>query len=124
MSCRQLKSWNEQDAKELNSFIDLLGVSADTKATLINQLMGQIPRKLSLINKRIDADIASGKLSAEKGENAKRKITSSFGAMKDLATSGDDFIETALQRYSKMSKSKLAGIVKKAAKDPYVAEKV
>ena len=90
----------------------------------MNQLMGQIPRKLSLINKRIDTDIASGKLSAEKGENAKRKITSSFGAMKDLATSGDDFIETALQRYSKMSKSKLASIVKKAAKDPYVAEKV
>jgi len=110
--------------KELDAFMNDLGVSDETKVTLTNQLMGQMPRKLSLVDRRINADVASGKMTAEEGERAKRKIASSFEAMKDLATSGDDFIETALQRYSKMSKSKLAGIVKKAAGDPYVAEKV
>ena len=110
--------------KELDAFMNDLGISDETKVTLTNQLMGQMPRKLSLVDQRIDVDVASGKMTAEEGERAKRKVASSFEAMKDLATSGDDFIETALQRYSKMSKSKLAGIVKKAAEDPYVAEKV
>jgi hypothetical protein len=120
---------NKNHVMNLPSFKYFLGnaivLPADeTKVTLTNQLMGQMPRKLSLVDQRIDADVASGKMTAEEGERVKRKVTSSFEAMKDLATSGDDFIETALQRYSKMSKSKLAGIVKKAAEDPYVAEKV
>jgi hypothetical protein len=37
---------------------------------------------------------------------------------------GDDFVEVALQRYSKMSKSKLLGIIKKASEDPFVSEQM
>jgi hypothetical protein len=42
--------------------------------------------------------------------------------MKKLVMSGDDFVEVALRRYSKMPKSKLLDIIRKASEDPFVAE--
>ncbi len=118
-----LKELERTGRKKVNSFVSKLGLSDKTLNTLMNQLMGQVPRNDQLIYDRIDADVKSNKLSAEKAAEAKSKIKSGFDAMKELAQAGDDFVEVALQRYSKLSKSKLLSIVKKAADDPYVAEK-
>jgi hypothetical protein len=119
-----LKELERTGRKKVTSFLSRLSVSDRTTNTLMNQLMGQVPRNDELVASRIDDDVAKGTLSSEAGETAKQKISSGFEAMKKLAMAGDDFVETALQRYSKMSKSKLVDIVKKAAADPYVAEKM
>ena len=119
-----LKELERTGRKKVTSFLSRLSVSDRTTNTLMNQLMGQVPRNDELVASRIDDDVAKGTLSSEAGEAAKQKISSGFEAMKKLAMAGDDFVETALQRYSKMSKSKLVDIVKKAAADPYVAEKM
>ena len=119
-----LKELERTGRKKVTSFLSRLNVSDRTTNTLMNQLMGQVPRNDELVASRIDDDVAKGTLSSEAGEAAKQKIASGFEAMKKLAMAGDDFVETALQRYSKLSKSKLVDIVKKAAADPYVAEKM
>ena len=105
-------------------YLNKLGLTAATKNSVMNQLRGQVPKNLDALDAKIDKDVAEGKLTAEKGEDAKNKLRSAFDAIKKLVMTGDDFVETALQRYSKMSKSKLVDIVKKAAADPYVAEKM
>ena len=88
----------------------------------MNQLLGQVPRNDDLINKKIDADVARGDISAEEAKAAKDKIKSGFGAMQKLAMVGDDFVEVALEKYSKLSRSKLNDILKKAAEDDFVQE--
>lgn len=105
-------------------YLNKLGLTAATKNSVMNQLLGQVPKDLDALNSKIDKDVAEGKLTAEKGEDAKNKLRSGFDAIRKLVMTGDDFVETALQKYSKMSKSKLVDIVKKAATDPYVAEKM
>lgn len=117
-----VKALEKQGKKKVEPYLDKLGVSRQTRNTLMNQLLGQVPRNDDLINKRIDADVASGDISSEEAEDAKDKIESGFGAMQKVAMVGDDFVEIALEKYSKLSRSKLNDILKKAAEDDFVAE--
>lgn len=104
-------------------YLDKLGLTAATKNSVMNQLLGQVPKDLNALNAKIDKDVEKGKLTAEKGEDAKDKLRSGFDAIKKLVMAGDDFVEVALELYSKMPKRKLIDVVKKASEDPYVAEK-
>lgn len=119
-----LKELERTGKKKISSLIDRLGLADKTKNALMNQLMGQVPRNEKLISSRIDSDRDAGKMTDEEAEDAKNKIKAGFSAMKKVVMAGDDFVEVALQRYAKMPKSKLIGIVKKASEDPYVAEKM
>lgn len=116
------KALEKRGKKKVEPYLDKLGISRPTRNTLMNQLLGQVPRNDDLINKKIDADVARGDMSAEEAEAAKDKIKSGFGAMQKLAMVGDDFVEVALEKYSKLSKSKLNDILKRAAEDDYVLE--
>jgi hypothetical protein len=119
-----LKELERSGRKKATDFLNRLKISDRTINTLLNQLTGKVPRNDDLVASRIDDDVAKGTLTAAAGEDAKEKIASGFEAMKKLVMTGDDFVETALQKYSKLSKAKLVDIVKKAAADPYVAEKM
>ena len=119
-----LKELERSGKKKVSVFLDKLNLSDSTKNTVLNQLMGQVPKNNDLISKKIDLEVASGKMTQDQGNEAKLKLRSGFDAMKKLAMTGDDFVEVALQRYSKMSKSKLLGIIKKASEDPFVSEQM
>ena len=119
-----IKELEKKGKKQVQVFLDKLALTKPTTNSIMNQLVGQVPKDLNALNSRIDKEVADGKLTPEKGEDAKTKLRSGFDAMKELAMAGDDFVEIALQRYSKMPKSKLVDIIKKASKDPYVAEKM
>ena len=119
-----LKELERTGRKKADVFLSKLGISDKTKNALMNQLMGQVPRNDDLVASRINDDVKRGVISSADGESAKQKMGASFEAMKKLVTSGDDFIEVALQRYSRLPKSKLLDIVKRASEDPYVAEKM
>lgn len=119
-----LKELEKTGRKKADVYLDKLGLTKATKNSVMNQLLGQVPKDLTALSKKIDADLAAGKMDAEEAESAKEKLTSGFDAMKKLASAGDDFVEIALQKYSKMPKRKLIDIIKKASEDPYVAEKM
>jgi len=119
-----LKALEREGKKKVEPYVNKLGVSKGTRNTLMNQLLGVVPRNDALVNKRIDSDIKAGVLTAEEAEDVKKKLKSGFEAMKKVAMTGDNFVEVALERYSRLSRSKLNDILKKAADDPYVAEKM
>ena len=119
-----LKELERTARKKADTFLDKLGISDKTKNTLMNQLMGQVPRNDDLVASRVDDDVKRGLISSEDAAAAKQKMSAGFDAMKKMIMSGDDFVEVALQRYSRLSKAKLLDIVKRASEDPYVAEKM
>jgi len=88
----------------------------------MNQLIGQVPRNDDLISKKIDLEVTAGNMTQADADDAKKKISAGFDAMKKLVMGGDDFVDVALRRYSKMPRSKLLDIVRKASEDPFVAE--
>ena len=117
-----VKALEKEGKKKVQPYLDKLGVSRSTMNTVMNQLLGQVPRNDDLINKKIDADVVRGDMTSEEAEAAKDKLDSGFEAMQKLAMVGDDFVEVALERYLKLSSSKLNDILKKASEDDYVAE--
>lgn len=119
-----LKELERTGKKKVDSLLDKLNLSDKTRNALMNQLMGQVPKNEKLISSRIDADRDAGKITEKEASNAKDKIRQGFSAMKKVVMSGDDFVEVALQRYSRMSRSKLLSIVKKASEDTFVDEKM
>jgi hypothetical protein len=119
-----LKELERTGKKRVDSLLDKIKLSSKTRNALMNQLMGQVPKNEKLISSRIDADRDAGKMTEKEAGDAKDKIRLGFSAMKKVVMSGDNFVEVALQRYSKMSRSKLLNIVKKASEDTFVAEKL
>jgi len=119
-----LKELERTGKKKVTVFLDKLSLTDSAKNTVLNQLMGQVPRNDELISKKIDLEVAAGKMTQNQGDEAKQKLGSGFEAMKKLAMTGDDFVEVALQKYSKMSKSKLVDIIRKAGDDQFVAERM
>ena len=119
-----LKELERTGKKKVDTLLSRLNLTDKTKNALMNQLLGQVPKNEKLISARIEADVAAGNMTSKEAEEAKNKIKSGFAAMKKVVMAGDDFVEVALQRYAKMPKSKLLDVVKKAAQDPYVAEKM
>ena len=119
-----LKELERTGKKKVTVFLDKLNLTDSAKNTVLNQLMGQVPRNDELISKKIDLEVAAGKMTQSQGDDAKQKLGSGFEAMKKLAMTGDDFVEVALQKYSKMPKSKLVDIIRKAGDDQFVAERM
>ena len=117
-----LKAMERAGKKRADVYLKKLSISDSVKNTLMNQLTGQVPRNDDLISKKLDLEATSGRITQPQADDAKKKITAGFEAMKKLVMSGDDFVEVALRRYSKMPKSKLLDIIRKASEDPFVAE--
>ncbi len=117
-----LKEMERAGKKRADVYLKKLAISDGVKNTLMNQLTGQVPRNDSLISKKIDLEVAAGNMTQDNADDAKKKISAGFDAMKKIVMSGDDFVDVALRRYSKMSRSKLLDIVRKASEDPFVTQ--
>ena len=100
--------------------LSTMGLSPQTQHSLMNQLIGVVPRNNSIIISRLQADVKAGKLKPERAVELAKEIAKKYTALQSLAQGGDDFAEVALQKYAKLGKGKALSILKKASTDPYV----
>lgn len=96
-------------------------LSANVQASVVNQLIGEVPRNDALIVSRLAADVKAGVLKPDRARELADEIANKFSALQKLAQGGDDFAEVALQKYARLNKKKVMSILKKASTDPHVA---
>ena len=100
--------------------LSTMGLSPAAQHSLMNQLIGVVPRNDNIIVSRLQADVKAGKIKPERAKELADEIANKFRALQSLAQGGDDFAEVALQNYAKLNKGKLMSILRKASEDPYV----
>jgi len=114
------KEIEKTSRKLVEKQLSTMGLSPQTQHSLMNQLIGVVPRNNSIIISRLQADVKAGKIKPERAKELAAEITNKFSALQSLAQGGDDFAEVALQKYAKLNKGKLMSILRKASEDPYV----
>jgi transcriptional regulator NrdR family protein len=87
---------------------------------MINQLVGEVPRNHQIITDQLQAAVKAGQIQQNRADELADEHANKFRALQTLAVTGDDFAEMALQRYAKLNKKKLMGILKKASNDANV----
>jgi AcrR family transcriptional regulator len=117
-----VKHLERESKKETQKYLNKLGMPQRVQDTVMNQLMGLVPRNDDLIQSRLADAATSGDMTPQMAKDAADKLSAAFTALQKIAQAGDNFVEIALQKYSSLSKGKLLDIMKKASEDPYVAE--
>lgn len=114
------KQIEKQSRDALTKQLGRMKLTPNVQASVINQLIGEVPRNDALIVSRLQADVKAGKLKPARARELADEIANKFRALQHLAQGGDDFAEVALQKYAKLNKKKVMSILKKAANDPDV----
>jgi len=114
------KEIEKTSRKLVEKQLSTMGLSPQTQHSLMNQLIGVVPRNNSIIISRLQGDVKAGKLKPERAVELAKEIAKKYTALQSLAQGGDDFAEVALQKYAKLGKGKALSILKKASTDPYV----
>jgi len=119
-----VKHLEKDSKKKVKVYLDKMALAQRVQDTVMNQLLGHVPRNDKLVAARITDEVQKGSMTPEQGADAVDKLNSSFAALQKIAQAGDDFAEIALEKYSSLSKSKLLSIMKRASEDPFVTEEM
>jgi len=119
-----VKHLEKDSKKKTKSYLDKILLPQRVQDTVMNQLLGHVPRNDGLVASRIADEVKKGNMSPDEGTDAVDKLKSSFSILQKVAQAGDDFPEIALQKYSTLSKRKLLSIMKSASEDPFVNEEM
>jgi hypothetical protein len=114
------KAVEKQGKNSLNQALGKLNLPPRVKASMINQLVGEVPRNHQIITDQLQAAVKAGQIQQNRADELADELANKFRALQTLAVTGDDFAEMALQRYAKLNKKKLMGILKKASNDANV----
>ena len=119
-----VKHLEKDSKKKTKAYLDQIALPQRVQDTVMNQLLGHVPRNDDLVGARIADAVKKGNMTAKQGTDAVDKLKAAFSALQKIAQTGDDFVEVALQKYSSLSKNKLLGIMQKASEDPFVTEEM
>ena len=119
-----VKHLEKDSKKKTKAYLDKISLPQRVQDTVMNQLLGHVPRNDGLIAARVADEVKKGNMSPDEGADAVDKLKSAFSVLQKVAQAGDDFPEIALQKYSSLSKSKLLSIMKRASEDPFVNEEM
>jgi hypothetical protein len=116
------KEIEKKSRDALKKQLDRIGLSANVQASVVNQLIGEVPRNDALIRSRLKAEVDAGKMKPAQARALADEIANKFSALQKLAQGGDDFAEIALQKYAKLDKKKVMAILRNASDDPNVGQ--
>ena len=119
-----VKHLEKDSKKKVKDYLDKMALTQRIQDTVMNQLLGHVPRNDGLVAARITDEVEKGKMSPDQGSDAVDKLKTAFAALQKIAQAGDDFAEIALEKYSSLSKSKLLSIMRRASEDPFVNEEM
>ena len=115
-----VKQIEKTSKKSIRNILTKMGVPRRVQDTVMNQLIGEVPRNEDLIRSRLQDEVSKGSLTAQKAQYIGDQLTTNFSAFQRVAQGGDNFAEVALQKYAAMNKNKLLSILRQASEDPDV----
>ena len=115
-----VKQIEKTSKKSIRNILTKMGVPRRVQDTVMNQLIGEVPRNEGLIRSRLQDEVSKGSLTAQKAQYIGGQLTTNFSAFQRVAQGGDNFAEVALQKYAAMNKNKLLSILRQASEDPDV----
>lgn len=104
---------------KLRSVLTKMGIPDKTMGSIINQVLGAVPRNDSIIEDQFSTDVRAGRLTSVRAKRLFDEVSQKFATLQNV-TKTSNFADIVLQKYASINKRKVTQILQRASEDPDV----